>query len=260
MFRGATVCVLGALAFALFFTGAAAKAQDAPNESLDREARALFDAGSTAFEDARYADALSYFRRAYELSHRPGLLYNVGLAADRLRHDEEALAAFEQFLAEAGDSPRRRDVEARVAAIRTAIEARRAATPVGPPDASPDAQPPPAHDTAAPHDAAAPPSDRAAGGSSVWLAGPIALGTVGLAGGIAALVGIAGAGGCVDMSPSGCVEERGTNGLAVGIYGGVGLAAIAGAVIWLIVGLSGDDDGGPSVATRNGTTELSWRF
>src|SRR3989304_4382708 len=110
MLHGARVCVSLAVAFALSTVGAAARAQEASNESLDREARALFDAGSTAFEDARYGDALGYFRRAYELSHRPALLYNIGLAADRLRHDEDALAAFQQFLAEAGDNPRRREV------------------------------------------------------------------------------------------------------------------------------------------------------
>jgi tetratricopeptide (TPR) repeat protein len=56
-------------------------------ESHDEEARALFQAGRRAFADARYEDALDRFRSAYELSHRPELLYNIGHAADRLRRD-----------------------------------------------------------------------------------------------------------------------------------------------------------------------------
>ena len=259
MFHCARVCAVVAVTLALSTFVRAAEAQDAGNDSLDREARALFQAGSTAFEDARYDDALGYFRRAYELSHRPAMLYNVGLAADRLRHDEDALAAFQQFLTEAADSPRRHEVEVRVAAIQSAIAARPTTTHVEPPQPHGDAsRPDETHPV--PHEATTPPpTDREGGGSAAWIAGPVSLGAVGIAGVAAALVGIAGAGGCVDMAPTRCVEERATSWGAVGLYGGVGIAAIAGAVIWLVVGLSGDDDA-PTVTTRNGATELSWRF
>lgn len=68
-------------------------------EKRDAEARALFAAGKSAFEDGRYDDALLEFKRAYERSGRPELLYNVGLAAMELKRDEEALVALQSFVA-----------------------------------------------------------------------------------------------------------------------------------------------------------------
>lgn len=114
-----------------------ASAQDAPtpaegtaqgtSEARDEEARSLFQAGRTAFGDGRYADARDYFRRAYELSGRAELLYNVGTAEDRLRNDEAALEAFEAFLAAQPEAANRTEIEGRIAVLREAIAAR---TPV----------------------------------------------------------------------------------------------------------------------------------
>ena len=97
------------------------------DETLDEEARALFSAGNTAFDAGRFEDALGYFQRAYELSHRPVLLYNIGITADRLRRDDQALTAFEQFVAELPEHPHHAEVLARVRALRTAREARETA-------------------------------------------------------------------------------------------------------------------------------------
>src|SRR5690242_5370362 len=97
----------------------------------DEEARGLFRAGAAAFEAGRYEDALSDFQRAYDRSPRGALLYNVGTAADRLRRDRDALAAFEQYLREVPDAANRAAVESRVAVLREAIaraDAERAAT------------------------------------------------------------------------------------------------------------------------------------
>jgi uncharacterized protein HemY len=97
----------------------------------DREARALYEAAVVAFDEGRFEDALRLFRRSYELSERPELLYNVGTAADRLRRNEEALEAFEAYLAARPEADNRANVEARVVVLRQAIEedANRAATP-----------------------------------------------------------------------------------------------------------------------------------
>ncbi len=100
----------------------------AQDDSLDREARALFEAGREAFDRGRFESALDYFQRSYDLSHRPGLLYNIGSAADRLRRDDVALEAFRQFLVDAPpDDETREQVEARIAAIEEAIAERDAA-------------------------------------------------------------------------------------------------------------------------------------
>ncbi len=86
----------------------------------DDEARAVYEAGRIAFDDGRYDDALEYFRRAYELSPRPRLLYNIGASADRIRHNREALEAFEDYIEQVPDADNRRAVEARIRVLRTA--------------------------------------------------------------------------------------------------------------------------------------------
>ena len=226
----------------------AASAQVAPRSSAaeDAEARALFDLGTAAFNEARYEDALGHFQHAYDLSHRAGLLYNVGLCADRLRHDAEALVAFERFLEEVPEHPVRRDVEARVAVLRGALADSEARARAAPPPPTDDERDEP-------------------GPGALTLVGPSVLGAAGLAGVVAGVVGVVGAGGCVDYAVHGdastpCIEETGTRWLAVGAYGGLGLAALVGAVVWLVVGLSGGDaDDAPLALTPHGA-ELSWRF
>ena len=89
--------------------------------SRDQKARSLFEAGRTAFRDERFADALGHFRRAYELSRRAELLYNIGTSEDRLRHDEAALEAFEAYLAALPDAENRAEVEGRIELLRASI-------------------------------------------------------------------------------------------------------------------------------------------
>lgn len=96
-------------------------------DSADEEARNLYEAGEEAFGAARYEAALEHFRASYALSHRPELLYNIGITADRLGRNDEALEAFRGYLAsDAVDEARRPDVEARVAALEHAATVPRA--------------------------------------------------------------------------------------------------------------------------------------
>lgn len=105
----------------------------------DAEAHALFSAGEAAYGEGRYAAALNYFRQAYEMSGRALLLYNIGSAAEHLRRDEEALEAFERYLAETPeDAPDRVAVGARIELLRTEL-AERAVTSTTPVAATPSA-------------------------------------------------------------------------------------------------------------------------
>lgn len=99
-----------------------AQAQDAGTR--DAEARALFQAGSMAYAAGRYEDALESFERAYQLSPRPDLLYNLGQACDRLRMDETALGYFRSYLAEAPSAEREQEVRARIAVLERAVAER----------------------------------------------------------------------------------------------------------------------------------------
>lgn len=94
------------------------------SETLDQAARITFLQGQEAFEAGDYETALAKFQQAYELSQRPMLLFNIGSTLDRLRRDEEALAAFEQYLAEEPEATDRMEIEARVRQLRTNIAAR----------------------------------------------------------------------------------------------------------------------------------------
>ncbi|MBK8589113.1 MAG: tetratricopeptide repeat protein [Sandaracinaceae bacterium] len=87
----------------------------------DDEARALYSAGEIAFSEGRYEYALVHFQRAYELSPRPILLFNIGASAERLSRDTLALEAYEQYLQELPDAPNRRVVAARIVLLRQAL-------------------------------------------------------------------------------------------------------------------------------------------
>lgn len=116
------------LTAALVVACAIAPTAHAQTSGRDAEARALFQAGQVAFEEGRYENALEYFRRSYELSQRPELLYNIGSAADRLRLDADALRAFEQYLELRPDAPNRAELEGRIAVLRRAVAAAGATT------------------------------------------------------------------------------------------------------------------------------------
>lgn len=93
------------------------EAEAPASDGRDREARMLFEAGQTAFEDGRFSNALDYFERAYELTARPELLYNVGVSAERLRMDERAVSALRQYLEEAPNVENRSSIESRIAIL-----------------------------------------------------------------------------------------------------------------------------------------------
>ena len=124
--RVRSVWASGALIWALTVSTGAVSAQESDR---DAEARGLFVAGEAAFDAGRFEDALRYFQESYALSPRPGLLFNIGQAADRARFDEVALDAFRRFLASEPAFPEdeRRRLELRVAALEAAVS--RAAVP-----------------------------------------------------------------------------------------------------------------------------------
>ncbi len=107
----------------------------------DSEARGLFLAGEAAFQGGRFEEALEHFERAYELSERPELLYNIGTTAERLRIDARAIEAYERFLEQLPESSLRANVEGRLRLLREQEQQRdqtreevRDTTPVPPPE------------------------------------------------------------------------------------------------------------------------------
>jgi tetratricopeptide (TPR) repeat protein len=203
------------------------------DDTIDQEARALFEAGKLAFEEGRFENALGHFQRAFELSGRPRLLYNIGTAADRLRKDDVALAAFERYLAETPDAPNRSAVEARIQVLRTQLAA------ADPPDAQPAPEPEPVK-------ARENPAEEPASRVAPWLtlsAGAL----VAIAGGALVYHGTTERA-AVEDAPRGTrfrevadsAERAPKLLIGGGVALGVGLAALAAGGLWLRLGRPGE--------------------
>jgi tetratricopeptide (TPR) repeat protein len=176
-----------------------AAAQRTPDDAAARE---YFERGRAAFEQADYEGALVYFRHAYRLSRRGELQYNIGVAADRLQREEEALEAFEHYLEETETAAREAEVQERIMTIRyqtpTQNEARSDGTRI--------------------------PTSAIIGSS--------ALAAVGVAGVTAMSVALAKNGSCAQEVAGRCVTESCATAWTWA-YGGVGIAALAGSATWL---------------------------
>ncbi len=92
-----------------------------PTPEQDREARAQFLQGREAFARGQFLDAAERFERAYELSRRAVLLYNLGTSYDRLHRWEEARDAFRRYIREVPAAPEREEVNSRLAVIDQTI-------------------------------------------------------------------------------------------------------------------------------------------
>lgn len=119
-------------------------------DSNDEVARNLFQAGKVAFDAGDYEGALQFFEQSYARSQRPGLLYNIGQAADRLRQDDKALTSFRGYLQALPNADNRAEVENRIGALErlrstdastTATEPAPAAQPTPPVESAPTSSP-----------------------------------------------------------------------------------------------------------------------
>jgi hypothetical protein len=87
----------------------------------DRRARLHFESGASYYESGEYEDALREFQRAYELSRRPQLLFNISLCYQNLGDFERAAAYLERYLNEAPDVENRANLEIRLRRLRERI-------------------------------------------------------------------------------------------------------------------------------------------
>lgn len=69
-------------------------------ESLTGDAKAAFDAARLLYEDGDAAGASAKFRRAYELSQDPRLLWNMAVCEKDLRHYAKASTLIQRYLKE----------------------------------------------------------------------------------------------------------------------------------------------------------------
>lgn len=186
----------------------------------DAAAREYFEAGRAAFEQADYEGALVYFRHAYRMSGRAALQYNIGVAADRLQREQEALEAFQFYLAETDNPTREAEVRGRIEALQQSI-AEREATERALQEAS------------IRYEAIAQ-EERVSDGARVpktAIIGGTVLAAVGVAGVAAMGAGLAKSGTCTNEVAGQCVAENQATTWTY-VYGGIGVAALAGSAIW----------------------------
>ena len=81
-------------------------------------ARSMYAAGEAAFSEGHFEEAVQLFSHAYELSARPVLLYNIGMAHDRAGHDTDAVRFYEDYLVQVPGSDNAAYVRSRVAVLR----------------------------------------------------------------------------------------------------------------------------------------------
>lgn len=123
------------------------------------EARKRFAQAEVAYRLGQFQEALTHYQAAYAASLRPELLFNIAQCYRQQRDPEKALFYYQLYLSDweranpGKDVPYRAEVDGHIAAMKVAIEEKRAAAPpsVPTPAPSPDgsAKPAPSGDPAA---------------------------------------------------------------------------------------------------------------
>jgi hypothetical protein len=119
--RQSALRFLLAMALALVSGGVCAQEPAAIASERDASARQHFAHGREAYDRGDFQTALESFQGAYGISQHPKLLYNVGLASQKLGLVTDAIAAYESYLAW-GQGDRAEEVRGRVAALRDLAE------------------------------------------------------------------------------------------------------------------------------------------
>lgn len=128
-----------------------ARAQRA-EKSAQAEAKKHYLAGERLFAGGKFRAALGQYRKAYALVPAPELLFNIGQCHRNLGNTQEAMDAFERYLAKKPDARNRPAVERLIRELRAeAAKAGPTPSPDRPADkpAPPVTKPPPSPKAAA---------------------------------------------------------------------------------------------------------------
>ena len=85
-------------------------------------ARAHFILGQKAYDEGRFAGALSEFDLAYHASNRAELLYNIGLCHEKLGRFHDAVENFRRYLTALPAASDRAEVQERVRQLEMRLE------------------------------------------------------------------------------------------------------------------------------------------
>jgi tetratricopeptide (TPR) repeat protein len=104
----------------------------ARNAALDAQARQHFNVGNSLFQAGRFSEAVREFQRAFELSQRPELQYNIYVSARDAGDVRTAAAALRSYLAAMPSAmppgvPPRLQLEARLQSLEQQVAEQEAA-------------------------------------------------------------------------------------------------------------------------------------
>ena len=118
-------------ALALLLTAASGSVQARPSPTLSSDvlhsAEKAFRQGMIHYDLGEFEDAIHLFKRAYELSKQPGLIFNIAQAHRLAGNIADSVYAYHTFLRLVPNAPNREDVERRIAdleAMLSRVEAR----------------------------------------------------------------------------------------------------------------------------------------
>jgi tetratricopeptide (TPR) repeat protein len=89
--------------------------------ALSGEARKFFQRGVKLYRAGQFEAAAAAFGQAWQLSNAPELHYNLAMTAQQLGHAQDAYDHYRAYLAALPEAPDRREVETRLADLRTQL-------------------------------------------------------------------------------------------------------------------------------------------
>lgn len=111
------LCGAIAVAAVLIYPGSAFAQSDA-----EEQARAAFRLGRAYYDNGDFVKAAEEFEKAYRISKKPELLYNVYLAYRDANMSREAAKALRGYLSEVNDIPNRAQLKSRLEALERSIK------------------------------------------------------------------------------------------------------------------------------------------